>query len=53
MGATGNLTAVVAAWGFGLAFVFGVVASKSNFCTMGALSDVVNMQHWGAAPGSR
>lgn len=46
-GASGNLPAVVAAWGFGLAFVFGVVASKSNFCIMGALSDVVNMQHWG------
>jgi uncharacterized protein len=37
----------VAAWGFGLAFVFGLVASKSNFCTMGALSDIVNMNHWG------
>lgn len=47
MGATGNMTTVVVAWGFALAFVFGVVASKSNFCTMGALSDVVNMQHWG------
>ncbi len=47
MGATGNLATAVVLWGFGLAFVFGVVASKSNFCTMGALSDVVNMQHWG------
>ena len=33
--------------GFALAFVFGAVASKTNFCTMGALSDVVNMGHWG------
>jgi uncharacterized membrane protein YedE/YeeE len=33
--------------GFVLAFLFGAVASKSNFCTMGAISDVVNMQHWG------
>jgi uncharacterized membrane protein YedE/YeeE len=32
---------------FGLAFVFGAVAHKTNFCTMGALSDVVNMGHWG------
>ena len=45
--ASGNLSTLVAAWGFGLAFVFGVIASKSNFCIMGALSDVVNMQHWG------
>jgi uncharacterized protein len=33
--------------GFGLAFVFGAVANKTNFCTMGAISDVVNMEHWG------
>jgi uncharacterized membrane protein YedE/YeeE len=33
--------------GFALAFAFGVVASRANFCTMGALSDVVNMGHWG------
>ena len=32
---------------FALAFVFGAVAHKTNFCTMGALSDVVNMGHWG------
>lgn len=34
-------------WGaFVLAFVFGAVASKTNFCTMGAVSDVVNMGDW-------
>ena len=33
--------------GFALAFVFGAVANKTNFCTMGAVSDVVNMGHWG------
>ena len=32
--------------GFALAFVFGAVAQKTNFCTMGAISDVVNMGHW-------
>ena len=32
---------------FALAFVFGAVANKSNFCIMGAISDVVNMGHWG------
>ena len=32
------------AWGaFVLAFVFGAVANKTNFCTMGAVSDWVNM----------
>lgn len=29
--------------GFVLAFILGVVASKTNFCTMGAISDWVNM----------
>jgi hypothetical protein len=38
---------VVVAGGFGLAFLFGIVASSSNFCIMGALSDIVNMRHWG------
>jgi len=35
-------------WGaFVLAFVFGAVGNKTNFCTMGAVSDVVNMGDWG------
>jgi uncharacterized membrane protein YedE/YeeE len=34
---------VVALWGFLIAVVFGAVASKTNFCTMGAISDWVNM----------
>ena len=34
-------------WGaFALAFVFGAIASKTDFCTMGAVSDVVNMGDW-------
>lgn len=33
----------VALWAFGLAVVFGAVAYKTNFCTMGAVSDWVNM----------
>jgi uncharacterized membrane protein YedE/YeeE len=34
-------------WGaFALAFVFGAVGNKTNFCTMGAVSDVVNMGDW-------
>jgi uncharacterized membrane protein YedE/YeeE len=34
-------------WGFGMGIVFGFIANKTNFCTMGAVSDVVNMGHWG------
>jgi hypothetical protein len=40
--------ATLVVWGgFGLAFVFGALANKTNFCTMGTISDVVNMGHWG------
>ena len=46
-GSSSNLPALVAWSGFGLAFVFGAVANRVNFCTMGAVSDVVNMGHWG------
>ena len=34
---------VVAACGFALAAVFGFVANKTNFCTMGAVSDMLHM----------
>src|ERR1043166_1951671 len=37
---------MVALGGFALAFVFGAVANRTNFCTMGAVSDVVNMGSW-------
>jgi len=34
-------------WGaFALAFLFGAVGNKTHFCTMGAVSDVVNMGDW-------
>ena len=33
---------VVALWGFGIAVAFGMIANKTQFCTMGALSDWVN-----------
>ncbi|HRP28279.1 MAG TPA: YeeE/YedE family protein [Burkholderiaceae bacterium] len=42
-----GIAALVAGGGFAIAFVFGFVGAKANFCTMGALSDVVNMGHWG------
>ena len=33
----------VALWGFGGAFLFGIIAHKTHFCTMGAISDWINM----------
>jgi hypothetical protein len=42
-----NPTNIVVWGGFALAFVFGAVANKANYCIMGAVSDVVNMGHWG------
>lgn len=41
------VTNTIVWWGLGLGVVFGLVANKTNFCTMGAISDVVNMGHWG------
>lgn len=37
----------VAILGFCIALVFGFVGNKTHFCTMGAVSDVVNMGAWG------
>lgn len=37
----------IAIWGFCIALVFGFVGNKTHFCTMGAVSDVVNMGAWG------
>ncbi len=47
MEATANLGATVAWCGFALGLVFGAVGNKVNFCTMGAVSDIVNMGDWG------
>jgi uncharacterized protein len=47
MSEAGDLTAIVTGGGFALAFVFGAIANKTNFCTMGAVSDEVNIGHWG------
>jgi uncharacterized membrane protein YedE/YeeE len=33
--------------GFVIAIILGAVANKTNFCTMGAVSDMVNMGDWG------
>lgn len=41
-----QLAALVAWCGFALAFVFGMIAARTHFCTMGAVSDAINMGDW-------
>lgn len=36
----------VAMFGFALGIIFGAVAQRTNFCTMGAISDMVMMEDW-------
>ena len=41
------IAASTIAWAaFALGIIFGFVANKTNFCTMGAVSDIVNMGDW-------
>ena len=44
--AAANLPLLVAGLSFALAFIFGAVANRVNFCTMGAVTDVVNFSDW-------
>jgi len=41
-----TLAAIVVSGAFALGFVFGAVGNRTNFCTMGAVSDAVNMGDW-------
>jgi len=41
-----HLSTLVAWLAFALAFVFGAVANRVNFCTMGAITDVVQIGDW-------
>jgi uncharacterized membrane protein YedE/YeeE len=41
-----QLAALVIVSGFVLAVIFGAVAQKTDFCTMGAVSDIINMGDW-------
>ena len=41
-----HLPALVTGLAFALAFVFGAVANRVNFCTMGAITDIVNFGDW-------
>ncbi len=45
--AAADLASVVVGGGLAIGLAFGAMATRSNFCTMGALSDIVNMGHWG------
>jgi hypothetical protein len=46
MSDTTHLAHVVAGLAFALAFVFGAVAQRVSFCTMGAVTDILNMGDW-------
>lgn len=41
-----HLPALVAWSAFGLAFVFGAIANRVDFCTMGAVTDIVVSRDW-------
>jgi uncharacterized protein len=41
-----SLQTAAAIWAFALSFVFGAVAQRSNYCTMGAISDIANFGDW-------
>ena len=41
-----HLTPLVAGLAFALAFVFGAVAHRVSFCTMGSITDIVNFGDW-------
>src|SRR5689334_25152155 len=41
-----HLAGLVVALAFALAFVFGAVAQRVSFCTMGAIADIVNFGDW-------
>ena len=43
---TSNLPALVTGLAFALAVIFGAVGNRVSFCTMGAVSDIVNFGDW-------
>ncbi len=40
------VSTIVAGLGFGLGLIFGATVQRTNFCTMGAISDIVIMADW-------
>jgi hypothetical protein len=47
MSSTANLAHVVAWGGLAIGLVVGFVSNKTHFCTLGAVSDLVNLGDWG------
>lgn len=45
-GQIAKLPLLVASLAFVVAFIFGAVANRVNFCTMGAVTDIVNFSDW-------
>ncbi len=41
-----NLAATVAWLSFAVSFVLGAISARTQFCTLGAVSDIVNMNDW-------
>jgi uncharacterized protein len=41
-----SLQHAAAWWAFALSFVFGAVTQRSNYCTMGAISDIASFGDW-------
>ena len=41
-----HVATLVVALAFVLAFVFGAVAQRVSFCTMGAIADIANFSDW-------
>jgi uncharacterized membrane protein YedE/YeeE len=41
-----SVNSLVALWGFGIGVVLGATVQRTNFCAMGAISDVVLMGDW-------
>jgi uncharacterized protein len=46
MNPTADLAATVAWLSFAVAFVLGAISARTQFCTLGAVSDIVNMNDW-------
>jgi uncharacterized protein len=47
MGDPARLASIVVGCGFILGFAFGAILQRTQFCTMGAVSDIVNIGDWG------
>ncbi len=46
MSSTPNIAATVAWLSFAVAFILGAISARTQFCTLGAVSDIVNMNDW-------